>query len=191
MTLTQEVYTRLRTDILSLTFAENEFLNEAELAKRYSVSKAPIREALHRLCMEGVLVSWPRKGYLLAPVSQRDYEHTQRLRLLCEGYAIELAAQADAAAKDALVEMSGKPYKIEENAAFHRAIAEMSGVKTLTATVSLLLSTIERTISLRNQSAGIGTQAGDVHRRMAKAIQRGDAQAAKEALAEDLRLAEG
>lgn len=188
MSLTDQVYRRLRLDILTLRYGENEFLNESALADRYGTSKAPLREALHRLCMEGVLISYPRKGYLLAPVSQQEFAHAQRLRFLCEGYALELAAQAPLEARQALLSQAGSPYKMEENTAFHRTIAEMSGSRTLVQTVERLLSTVERTLSLRFEATGMPPQSAAVHLAIAQALVQGDADAAKRALADDLSL---
>ena len=188
MSLTEQVYASLRLDILHLHFGENEFLNEAALAERYSVSKAPLREALHRLCMEGVLVSYPRKGYLLAPVTQQEFAHAQQLRLLCEGYAIDLAISAPLEARQALLDGASLPYRMEENSGFHRDLAALSGSRTLLQTVERLLSTVERTLSLRIQAAGMPPQSAEVHQAIAAALVRGDAEAAKQALAEDLSL---
>lgn len=191
MSLTEQVYGRLRQDILDLQFGENEFLNEAALAARYGMSKAPLREALHRLCMEGVLVSHPRKGYLLAPVTQQEFAHAQRLRFLCEGYAIELATLAPKEARTALLAQAEKPYRMAENSAFHRQIAALSGSRVLLQTVERLLSTVERTLSLRMQASGMQPQPATVHQAIAQAILMGDAEAAKQALARDLSLSDG
>lgn len=190
MSLTQQVYESLRRDILGLRFEENVFLNEGDLAGRYGVSKSPMREALHRLCMEGILVSHPRKGYLLAAVTPQEFMHAQRLRMLCEGYAMELAMQRPQAEKAALVAMAGRPYAIEDNAAFHLMVADMGGVQTLSAIIRRLLSTVERTISMRSQARGIGLQPADIHLEMAGAIEAGDISRARAALARDLSLSE-
>lgn len=43
--------------------SDNMLLTERELVERFGVSKAPVREALLRLCTEEVLSSIPRCGY--------------------------------------------------------------------------------------------------------------------------------
>ena len=73
MTLTQRVYEQLREDIYMLEWNEYEFLTESALAEKYQVSKAPIREALYRLCQEGMMESYPRKGYRIRIISAEEY----------------------------------------------------------------------------------------------------------------------
>ena len=50
MTLADKVYEGIQSDILMGRYGMNEFLVEAEIAKKYGVSKGTAGEALHRLC---------------------------------------------------------------------------------------------------------------------------------------------
>lgn len=61
-TISQQVIERLRTEILTGKTAPGEPLREEKLAKRFGVSRGPIREALSRLAHEGLLVSEPNVG---------------------------------------------------------------------------------------------------------------------------------
>ena len=49
MLLRENVYERLRSDILSCELAPGDDMREQELAERYAVSRQPVREALLRL----------------------------------------------------------------------------------------------------------------------------------------------
>lgn len=188
MSLTAEVYQRLRADIRDLKFGSNEFLNEEALAKRYAVSKTPVRHALQRLCMEGLLVSCPRKGYLLAGVSRQELDHVRHLRLLAEGYAIELAAgNAEPESLNTLQELAEAPYSLAVNTRFHRQLAALTGSRSIADVVERLLSAAERPLSLQNM-VNRPDDHRDEHLRIATALRTGDAEAAKGALAEDLSL---
>ena len=186
MSLTADVYDKMRADLHGLVFGGNEFLNEDALAKRYGVSKAPVREALRRLCMEGVLVSYPRKGYLIAGVTQQELAHAQHLRLLTEGYAVELAARnATPEALAELLALAEQPYTLENNTQFHSALAALAESRTVLDVVCRLMSTVERPLSLRNMTAQ-PDQRRETHVRLVKALMAGKVETALQALAEDL-----
>ncbi|TCP44335.1 GntR family transcriptional regulator [Rhodovulum marinum] len=52
----------LESLIFDGTFSDGERLDEVQLAKRFSVSRTPIREALQRLAMSGLVEQIPRRG---------------------------------------------------------------------------------------------------------------------------------
>ena len=186
MSLSTDVYGKMRADLHGLVFGGNEFLNEEALARRYEVSKAPVREALRQLCMEGVLVSYPRKGYLIASVSPQELMHAQRLRLLAEGYAIELiAGTAPQEALTRLLELALQPYTLENNTRFHLLLASLTESRSVMDVVARLLSTVERPLSLQNMAEQPSARR-EQHVRLAQALAAGDAEAARLALQDDL-----
>ncbi len=186
MSLAVQVYQQLRSDIHELVFAGNEFLNEDALAHRYNVSKAPIRDALRKLCMEGVLISYPRKGYLIASISKQELLHAQRLRQLVEGYAIDQALLCDAQeGKRALLELAQAPYSIEGNSRFHIQLAALADSRIVMDMVQRLLSTVERPLSLQNMAVHVSGIRNE-HIRLAEALLAGDAREAKQALSDDV-----
>ncbi len=63
--LSSKIYNSIKADIDSGVIDGRSFLSEAQLAKQFGVSKAPVRDALHLLCSQGYLISYPRKGYML------------------------------------------------------------------------------------------------------------------------------
>lgn len=52
--------------------SDNMLLTERELVERFGVSKAPVREALLRLCTEEVLSSIPRCGYVVVRLGEKS-----------------------------------------------------------------------------------------------------------------------
>ncbi|MDX6256438.1 MAG: hypothetical protein QOJ11_2772 [Frankiales bacterium] len=91
--LTEQVYDRLKEDILRARREPGELVIEADLAHRYGVSKTPVREALRLLAQDNWVVVLPRKGYLIRPMQLNDVREIFTLRSL-----IEPALCADAAA---------------------------------------------------------------------------------------------
>lgn len=89
---TDRVYSSIRKAILTLDLSPRELLVESVLAKRYRVSKTPIREALAILQRDGLVEALPRKGYLVTPITVHDLHELFELRIALEGSAAELAA---------------------------------------------------------------------------------------------------
>jgi DNA-binding GntR family transcriptional regulator len=67
--LTETAYAVLRERIITGELAPGTDVSEPELAEQLSVSKTPVREALARLCVEGFMEAYPRRGYRVTPVT--------------------------------------------------------------------------------------------------------------------------
>lgn len=186
MTLSEEVYLKIREDVNTLTFEANEFLNEQQLAERYRVSKAPIRGALHRLCMEGVLVSYPRKGYLIHTLDDEQFRQAQELRVVNESYALELIHQG--AERGQLLELrriAGEGSSVRDNNNFHLALGRFSGNRFLLNVIERLLCAVTRTLNMYTfDSSANNFQAS--HLRIVDALLEGDLDLAKLRLREDI-----
>src|ERR1700733_8084427 len=91
--LSDRVYGEIKRDILSGAFGPRTHLREGELARRFSVSKTPVREALGRLVHEGLLEVFPRVGYAVAECSVADAQSILEYRAIIECAAVELAAR--------------------------------------------------------------------------------------------------
>jgi DNA-binding GntR family transcriptional regulator len=63
---------------------ENGVLTERYLLTRFGSSKAPVREALIRLCNEKILKSIPRFGYVVLRLSKQDAVNITQFRLINE-----------------------------------------------------------------------------------------------------------
>lgn len=62
----------LREDIIKQVYAPGQALREAELAKRFDVSRIPLREALRQLEAEGFVSIRPYRGAVVTPISVDD-----------------------------------------------------------------------------------------------------------------------
>ncbi len=85
------VYNILKKEILECIFQPDERLVEKALCERYSVSRTPVREALNRLELEGLVVARPHAGFRVTPLTIESFRHHSELRHCLEP---EIAAKA-------------------------------------------------------------------------------------------------
>lgn len=83
---------QLRRAILLGTIAGGDQLKQNDVAARFGVSVAPVREALQRLIADGLAVLHPNRGVAVAPVSEHDFLEIAELRNLLEPHALRLSA---------------------------------------------------------------------------------------------------
>ena len=88
-----EVYERLRNDILTCEFKPGSQVHEQDLAQRYAVSKSPIRDALLRLQEQRLVEVLPRRGYRIRPISVIDAREMYEMRLLLEQFCLRRAIE--------------------------------------------------------------------------------------------------
>lgn len=69
--------------------SENFLLTERELVEKFGVSKAPVREALLRLCAEEVLNSIPRCGYVVVRLGEKSGRDNLAVRQILELSSLE------------------------------------------------------------------------------------------------------
>jgi len=89
----EQVYHRLRRDILDCALPPGARLHEPELAERFSISKSPVRDALLRLEAEKLVIVRPRKAYQVAPLSVSDAREFFELRTVLEQACVLNAAR--------------------------------------------------------------------------------------------------
>lgn len=91
-TLREKILETIRESILKGTLKPGEKVAEPELAERFGISRTPIREAFRQLESEGYLTVIPRKGAVVASLSERDVEEFYAIKSILEGYAARMAA---------------------------------------------------------------------------------------------------
>lgn len=85
----QQAYERLRQALVLGQISAGQRLREAEWAERLGVNRAAIREACGRLCVEGLVVEGPKRGYVRTRLSPADAQDALEVRCLLETGAIE------------------------------------------------------------------------------------------------------
>ncbi len=79
----------LRSDLIAGKFNYNEPLRESSLAKRFNVSRGPIRDAFLRLTQEGSLVYETNRGVRVhSAIADDEREVMMKMRLELESYCI-------------------------------------------------------------------------------------------------------
>jgi DNA-binding GntR family transcriptional regulator len=130
----QTVYEALRRDIIEMTLAPGEPLDETRLSRRFAMSRTPVREAMVRLAAEGLVTTLPNRNTIVTPIDFSSvpvyfdalvlmYRVTTRLAAMHrkESDLIEIRALGDAFART--VEAADAFGMIAVNRDFHVAIA--------------------------------------------------------------------
>ena len=87
--LTEVVVESLRGRIINWEYPPGHRLTEYQLCKDYSVSRTPVREALHRLETGGFIERLPRRGYVVKQLDLKGVEELYELRLALEQLVVE------------------------------------------------------------------------------------------------------
>ncbi|WP_198539316.1 GntR family transcriptional regulator [Streptomyces graminilatus] len=88
------VYSHVKEGVLDRRYEGGTLLTEGELAEAVGVSRTPVREALLRLEVEGLIKLYPKKGALVLPVSAQEIADVVETRQLVEEHAIRKAVPA-------------------------------------------------------------------------------------------------
>lgn len=89
--VSEVIETYLRKAILSGYFSENEPIRQDEIAKKFHVSKIPVREALKKLEAEGLVIFIKNRGATVARMSDDELAQLFEIRILLEVRLLELA----------------------------------------------------------------------------------------------------
>jgi DNA-binding GntR family transcriptional regulator len=91
--LSEAIYSLLKKDIVESRLMPGELLQEAFVRERYQIGHTPFREACQRLESEGLIQIVPRRGYFVAPFSNKDIRDLFELRVVVETLSVELACE--------------------------------------------------------------------------------------------------
>lgn len=184
------VFRKLREAILVGRFQPGQRLRERELVSRMGVSRTPIREALRKLELEGLITTVPYKGPTVTRPTPDSARQLYETRAALEGQATALfTKRADTAAIErlrALIKESERALArrnpagvLEANNAFHDEVAAGCGNALLQ---SLITNLRDRIVLLRVESLsypGRRSRAIAEHKAIVRMIERGDADGAR------------
>lgn len=185
VSLTEKVYEMLRNDILTCVLQPGQDLNEAELAERFSISKTPVREALSNLRQEGLVRTFPRRGYQITPITIGDMNELFDVRTILEAGAAEMActrltpADIDQLNRlaDVVYDRGEKPSLgpfIRANRDFHLAIARASGNHRLEDLLSRQIDAMERFFYLGAQLRDVSRETEISHHEIVETLAKAD-----------------
>jgi DNA-binding GntR family transcriptional regulator len=198
-TLAEQVYQRLRDDILSNAYPPDAALPEKTLAEQLSVSRVPVREALRRLASEGLVTLRPRHGAVVKSLSPQEFLDAYRVREALEELAIRLAlpnlTQADMdelatlqANMRAFAATGDAEGFFTANRAFHALFIERSENNYLKNIYYPLMDQMRRHISSSLGLRGGLERSIDEHQAILDAVRAGDAAEAGRLLREHIHV---
>jgi DNA-binding GntR family transcriptional regulator len=133
ITRAEELRLQLADEIVRGVLAPGSGLDETDIARRFSVSRTPVREALRQLVASGLVESRAHRGAVVAQPSIERltgmFEAMAELEAICAGLAAERMPAADRQKLEAIHEelrvlsYAGNPERFHEvNERFHNAI---------------------------------------------------------------------
>jgi DNA-binding GntR family transcriptional regulator len=163
-TVSDRVFQALRDKILRGDIAPDAPVRQDALALELGVSKIPVREALTRLEAQGLVTSFPHRGYVVRPLTCDEAVDVFDLRFKLEPGAAALGAErangteheeareAFAALDKALRTRAGDTGR--RNREFHLALVRPSGRSVAVETIERLLTLAERYVSIHLKPTG-------------------------------------
>ncbi len=191
-------YQRLRDDILSWRLAPGTALSEIELAGRLGVSRTPLRAALARHALEGLVDTSRGRTGIVPDVSAQSVAELFELREALETQAARLAARrrdpavfeglvADFATASETLAASGVDAYYEVVAGFDLAIDDAVGNPAFRTALDGVRTHLVRARRMAADNPGRLLRAADEHRLICEAIRDGDEGLAASATAVHLR----
>ncbi len=185
--LPRMLYEKLRANILVGVLKSGQVLRQEELARRFNVSRVPLREALSQLEADGLIEARPRRGYAVTSLDPEEIVELFELRMVIEEHAGKVAAQSRTAQDIADVEKIVETMDALDpqapgfsrqwtllNYEFHNRIIASSRRKRLTRIAGTLRSTTEPYVGMEIDLTGDAEDAGREHREMLEALRAGD-----------------
>lgn len=147
-TLSKNISEAMVEAILAGKFKPGDRLNESELGRQLHVSRAPIREALHELQEQGLVIHQPRRGMFVVSLDETDVRKINQIRLALEAEALvlcraNLSPQGERKLLQQLEKMENSGTTsareaIRMDLGFHRTIWSLTGNEFLEKTLSSL-----------------------------------------------------
>lgn len=192
-TLAEELRLQLADEIVRGELAPGAALDETGLARRFQVSRTPVREAIRLLAASGLVEARAHRAALVARPNAQHlagmFEAMAELEALCAGFAAERMGAPERRTLEDIHEklrvliQSGDPQRYHEvNEAFHASIYAGSHNSYL---AEMTLATRVRVQPFRRAQfriLGRLTKSHEEHDRVVQAILRGDRAAAAAAM---------
>lgn len=193
--LREAVYLAIRKAILTGEITPGERLTEVGLGNMLGTSRTPIREALRKLELEGLVKIIPRSGARVAPITESDLRDILEVRRSLDSLSARLASRrGDARQKERLwdahqcfekaVADRDKAAILKADTCFHERLTEAGGNRKL---IQMMNSMADQTYRFRFEYIKDDNYYKDLleeHRKILDAICRGDEDAAAAACEE-------
>ncbi len=197
LTLSDQIASKLRQSIMAGVLPPGTRLIEVDLARQLHVSRAPLREALRTLQVEGLVEAYPNRGVFVTEFAEKDVDEIYSIRQLLESYAVRLVSErADSeqiAELESLVDAMLKAAKVGDDARvieldlqFHQALWQMSGHQRLLQVLTSMLSQIRTFLTVNTELIEDLVEGFADHKKIVDAIRSRQADAAERQMREHI-----
>ena len=184
------VFNKIREDILSGKYSQNEELKETSIGAELGVSRTPVREALRQLELEGLVNIVPNKGAYVNGISEKDIHDIYIIRSylegLCARWACEHITQDQIDELEEIVYLSEFHAKkehheqiVELDNKFHQLIYEASDSKILNHVLSDFHHYVQRIRKITLSSDNRAANSNKEHTAILDAIRQRDGEKAE------------
>ncbi|HEY3383565.1 MAG TPA: GntR family transcriptional regulator [Vicinamibacterales bacterium] len=199
--LPDRIYATLKHRILTCAMLPSSRIVEKELCSEMQVSRTPLREALNRLALEGLVRIVPFRGYAIAELTVDNFRELCEVRRVVEAEAAGLAAarasEQDVKRLEPLAELryrraDRRTYEkyLRANSVFHQALVQCTHNRRLETLVMSALDQHQRPLYL-GLGVGVDGKASTAeHRVIIEAIRRHDSDEARKVMADHIVRAE-
>lgn len=194
-----QIATALRRAFRERAIPPGQALNQDELARRYGVSRIPLREALRTLVGEGLIIMKPGLGAVVTELNVGEVQELYGLRLQLEpplaADIVEHLARRDIDDLARLVEaMRALDAEQSEewsslNYRFHRRLNELSGRRHAVRLVVQVLNLVEPYARVHAHVLGSRPQMQQERVDMVQALRDADAARVRELIEQSIRTA--
>jgi len=156
--LKDRAYDEIKRYILNNDFPPGTFLAERQLAAQLGMSKTPVKAALERLELEGLICVSPQQGIVVRDLSVQEIADQYEIRVALETYVLRAVAgrltreqvaalRANLAAQRRLRGSANVEEMTALDAAFHRLFAEFLGNQEVLRVIGQLRDKMQRIIT--------------------------------------------
>lgn len=128
--LTDHAYQRIEEDIVMLQLQPGSIVSEAQLGERVGIGRTPIREALQRLALAGLVVILPRRGIMISEIDIRAQlqllEVRREMERLVAGNAADRATTAEKERFRGIADEMQRAAETDDDRAFLRLDRELN-----------------------------------------------------------------
>lgn len=191
------VFETLKEAILTGKLEPKERLMEIKLADQLGVSRTPVREAIRKLELEGLVIMEPRKGAYVSDISFKDIIDTLEVREALETFAVKLAIEKNTVDDISEIETLNKSFKeayqnkdiekmVEFDTKIHSAILNLSDNSKLISFMEELNEIMQRFRLIFFNETYNPERIDEEHQEVMKALKNKDVERAQKAMRQHL-----
>lgn len=198
--LKEQVYKEIIEMITKGGLESGGIITEKQMIQKFGVSKSPVREALLQLCNEDVLMSIPRCGYQVTPISPKQIHDLSEMRLILELSCFDKVASS---ITDQMLDEVFQPtidarfdrnkdlwIAHHNNIRFHMTLVNYAGNEQISKTVNRIFNVFTRAYAqlYTSRRSAVDPPRQNWHDLFVAALRKKDIMSAREYLRQDIAL---